>query len=143
MRFRFNPLSSRFEIKEYPLAYPTGPSVWVETLKTCDAGVAVGDFVYVDPVTANKVIKNVDNLPDYPTIGVVVSKPTATTCKVALYGEITGFTGLTQADYVFLSTTGTATSVPPTTDYVQILGYATGSDRMILNPQILRTRRAV
>lgn len=140
MRFLFNPLSHRFEIKQ--TASASAPA-WIDVLRDCDAAVAIGDFVYVDPVVVNKVVKNTDNAPDYPTIGAVTLKPTATTCRVRLYGEVTGMSGLTQADYVFLSITGTATSVPPTTDYVQILGYALSSTTMIVNPQILRTRRAV
>lgn len=145
MKLLLNPLYGRFEVKQnnYATINPIAPAVWIETTKNCDAGVMVGDFVYVDPINFNGVIKNIDNTPDYPTIGIVIAKPTTTTARVALYGEIVAFTGLNQADYVFLDIDGTATSVPPTTDYVQILGYATGTDRMILNPQITRTRRAV
>jgi hypothetical protein len=144
MKIFLNPLYGRFEIKQnnYATINPIAPAVWIEVTKNCDPSIAVGDFVYVDPINVDFVIKNIDNTPDYPTIGVVIAKPSTTTCRVALYGEIAMFTGLTQADYVFLSTTGTATSVPPTTDYVQILGYATTPTKMILNPQILRARRA-
>jgi hypothetical protein len=143
MRFRFNPLSADFEIKEFPTsALPIAPAVWVDTTKICDVSAAVGDFVYIDPAVANKVLVNTDNVIDYPTIGIIIAKITSTLCRVALYGEITGFAGLTQADYVFLSPTGDASTSHPAAGYIQILGYATGPDRMILNPQILRTKRA-
>lgn len=146
MKLLFNPITARFEVKqEFDITSvpPIAPVVWEEETFDCDVGVAVGDFVYIDPINANTVIKNIDNTPDQPTIGIVINKPTTTTCRVAFSAEITGFSGLTQGQQVFLSTSGSLTSVPPTTNYVQMLGYALSPSKIKLEPYILRARRAV
>ncbi|NJO65527.1 MAG: hypothetical protein HC836_47765 [Richelia sp. RM2_1_2] len=146
MKIRFNALYARFEIKQEidtsPAVPPIALNVWEELPFNCAPTDAIGDFVYIDPINADTVIKNTDNTPNQPTIGIIIAKPTTTTCRVALNAEITGFSGLTQGQQVFLSTGGGLTSVPPATAYVQMLGYALSPTRIKLEPYILRARRA-
>lgn len=145
MKLLFNPTSARFEVKqefEGTSVPPIAPIVWEEMIFNCLSTVGVGDFVYVDPVNADTVIENVDNIPHFPTIGIVIAKPSATTCRVAIDAVITGFSGLVQGRQVFLSTIGGLTSTPPSTNYVQMLGYALSATKIRLHPEIVRARRA-
>jgi hypothetical protein len=99
----------------------------LETAWTCPAGVQVRDGVYqtgassVDQALA-------DDISTMPVVGVVLSKPTPTSCIIARSGEVPGFTGLTADVYYYASasTVGAITSAPPSTsgDIVQQVGYA-------------------
>ena len=99
----------------------------LETEWNCPASVVVKDVVY--QTGASSVDKaRADSVLTMPTIGVVISKPTATTCIINRSGEISGF-GILIADlyyYVDPSTAGTITSTPPNTSghVVQQVGYA-------------------
>lgn len=138
MKFFYNPLTAKFEVKQDSSA--TSSSVTVT--RNCDISLAVGDFVLESLTTANFVEKCTDNTSIAPCIGIVESKPTATTCIVKQYGLQSGFSGLTMGKHIFLSTSGTATNTVPTSDYLQILGVATSATQILINIQILRVKRA-
>jgi hypothetical protein len=78
---------------------------------------------------------------DMPGIGVVVAKPTSTTCIVQLQGEITGiYSGLTPGQVYFVGTASTPVPIPPNPTiirpriYHQKLGVAWSSDVLYLQP---------
>jgi hypothetical protein len=108
-----------------------GSSVTREDL-ICLASVAVNDFVYISASgTAAKAGYDV-----HEAEGVVIEKPTATSCKVE-FGTtgIVGLTGLGFAatDRIFLAaSTGTPnmTNVPPASGVVQQLGSMVSSDKL-------------
>lgn len=111
----------------------------------CEASAAIGDVVYCDPATDNKVLVNTDNLEFERSIGVIESKLTDIRCEVCVLG-FTGntYAGLTQAEPVFLSVTGTITSIQPTGGYSQMLGicYDATAGKILVNPEYRRIKRA-
>lgn len=101
---------------------------------TCAAEVSVRDAVYlsgsgaVGKADANDPFKQ-------PVVGLVVSKPTETTCRIIYYGEISGFTGLTVGVSCFLSLTpGEITANPPTSpgSIIQKVGFARSSSTLVV-----------
>lgn len=104
----------------------------------CEVSAAVDDLVYQDAITETKVLVNTDNTQQKPTIGVILTKPTSTTCEVLVLGIRTGFTGLSIGQKVFLDTDGTATSSAPSTGYLQTLGVAVSSTTIFFTPNATR-----
>lgn len=100
----------------------------------CDASAAVNDFVRIDITTPGKVVVATDNVIGRPVIGMLLEKLSATRCNVAVSGVFTDTDGTTQGN-VYLSATGRATSTPPTTDYLQKLGYSFGNGEFDLKPE--------
>lgn len=141
-KLRLNPATGKLQLVDV-VAAAGAESTLVSSVYTCEATAAVGDWVHLSTTIDGKVIVNIDNLVDTPTIGLILSKPTTTTCRVGLYGDVSGYglAGLTMGREVFLSSTGTETPIAPLLDYIQILGLATSSTSMFLNPQIQRLRR--
>ena len=107
----------------------------------CDAGAAVGDWVYPDPANDLKVLVNSNNTVIEETIGVIYEKPTTTTANVLIMGIATGYSGLTLGGKIFLSTSGVATQVPPTSGYVQVLGVAVSDTDVLIKPSTERVKR--
>lgn len=116
---------------------PTPPPVG--TLFNCPATVAVGDVVYIlkPPGAADTVDKAFAAAPPARTeegIGVVISKPTATTCRVLAEGGANVFAGLVHGNVYYLSTTipGGISNVPPSVsgEMMQEIGIATSATRL-------------
>ena len=104
----------------------------------CLATTAVHDPVYQDPGTAGRVLSNTDNTEVEITIGVVIEKPTTTTCKVLVLGLEDGFSGQSIGDKVFLSTSGGLTNTAPSTGYQQVLGVAITTTQILFTPNSTR-----
>jgi hypothetical protein len=123
----------------------TDPIPNIETLEdlwTCPVGVTVRDVVY--EISANNCDQaNANTIATMPVIGVVMSKPTPTSCVVARSGEVAGF-GVLTADVPYFAGTiaGTITgSAPAGTDrVVQPIGYARNADVLVveLGPYTVR-----
>lgn len=102
-----------------------------------------GDAVYlsntneVDQAIASDVSKKY-------AIGIVLSKPTATSARVALSGKISGFGALTFNQPIFLSDSilGGITQTPPigASKWLQVLGVASDSSTIILQVSPPTTR---
>lgn len=137
MKFWFNPLTSRFEVKD-----STGSSTGDTITINCDSSLNVGDLVVQSLSFDNKVEKCVNNTTITPCIGIVVSKDSSTICKIKQTGTYNGFSGLIKGQHVFLSLTGTPTSSIPATGYLQILGTALSATELLISIQILRVKRA-
>jgi hypothetical protein len=107
----------------------TDPIPEIEVLETawsCPVSVAVRDVVY--QTGADSVDKaRADATTTMPAVGVVLSKPTGTTCIIARSGKVTGYS-LTADTYYYVSpsTAGGITSTPPNAagNVVQQVGYA-------------------
>jgi len=106
----------------------------------CQTTDAIGDFVYV---TGNKVSgkiqvtkADITNGSKMPAFGVIVDKPTTTTCIVQWAGEVVGlFTGLSAGRVHFLDDSGVPAPTLPTPGsdhYLQKVGIATSSDSLAL-----------
>lgn len=109
--------------------------------RVCDVSVNVGDLVWESETVINAVDTATNNTDIRPVFGIVISKPTTTTAKVLIIGTVAGFSGLTKARKVFLSMTGTVTSVVATTGYLQCLGVARDPDVIDFQPQLNRVLR--
>lgn len=105
------------------------------TVYTVGTGVAVNDAVYVTGVdTADKA--DADSVTTGPVIGIVFSKPTATTAYIQYSGELTGFAGLTSGATYFLSqTAGGITATAPTANgtVMQKVGVARNATTLVVN----------
>jgi hypothetical protein len=135
MKVKFNALKGCFDLVD-------GPQTTITIVRPCGAGVNVGDIVHESLTTADIVETSVDNTSVAPSIGVVIAKPTTTSAEVLMYGEYDGASSLDLGKKVFLSTIGDFTSTPPTTDYVQNMGFAISVSKVFINPIYVRVKRA-
>lgn len=111
-----------------------GTAAILSGVYSCPAGVAVRDAVYLTGADAVDQADSDDSLKQ-PLIGVVDSKPSAVTCIVAYYGEVTGFAGLTPGATYYLGTTpGTITTTAPSTpgNIVQRMGFARNATTLVV-----------
>ena len=106
----------------------------------CDAGASPGDFVYQDFSNDEKVLVLSNNTQVGQCIGIIDTKPAATTAKVLLIGPYEGFAGLSRGNPVFLSTSGTATTTKPISGYLHRLGVAVSTTKILLIPNNVRTK---
>jgi hypothetical protein len=74
---------------------------------------------------------------EMPSQGIIVSKYTLTTCLVQVFGEVRNLSGLIPGLYYFVGADATPVTPPPTGIVRQIVGYATGQDRLILTPNLI------
>jgi len=93
---------------------------------TCTLGEAVRDVVYEAGSNLAREA-NANSSATMPAIGIIVQKPTGTSCIIARSGEVDGFSGLSVGSQYFVDTTsGQITSTPPigSNRIVQRVGYA-------------------
>jgi len=133
----FNVFTGQFDYVEKQLEVNN----YIQEIRTCDVSATVGDLVMESDSVANQVDVAVNNTDIRPVIGVIVDKPTTTTCQIMMVGRVSGLSGLTKGRKVFLSETGTITSTLVTTGYIQCLGVAKEADEINFNPQLQRVLR--
>jgi len=113
---------------------PTGAtgSSLLDITFICPSSVNILDIVHVSsPGTVDKA----DAVVNYPAIGLVVSKPNATTAVVRIAGQIEGLSGLNIGSIYYLSTVmGQVTDIAPTAPgtIVQMIGIATDTDKLLI-----------
>lgn len=105
---------------------------------TCAASVAINDLVYQDSVNQSTAVECTDNTTVQPTIGVVIDKPTTTSCEVLVLGIQEGYTGLSIGSKIYLDTDGTVTTTKPSSGYMQVLGTAVATDTIFFLPNSQR-----
>lgn len=98
----------------------------------CEVGAVVGEYVRQDAVIPTKVNVATSNSEKLPVIGRIREKTSDTECVVELSGPVIE-TGL-GIGRVYLSATGSATTIYPTSGYRQIIGYSFGNQMMRLAP---------
>lgn len=126
----------------------SGPSDWVLITNTlaseansvinnfiCDNSVVVGDLLTMDPIANHLVTVTNNAIATIPNgiFGVCHAKPTAGTADVLTMGIFTGVTGLSAAQPVFVSTTGTVTHTIPSTGVVQQIGFSKSATSYFIN----------
>lgn len=110
---------------------------------TCDAALAVGDLVYISGSSSAVERVNIALTAEVPVIGVVISKPTATTCKVQTQGIVRNvYSGLTPNGHYFCDNSGRPTLVRPNgTDSLPVFlistGYALDATTLLLRPHVV------
>ncbi len=108
----------------------------------CAIGIAEGDLVYYSTTVANTVEKALNT--NYATlvIGVVVEKPTTTTCKVQMAGPLELYSsGLSLGRPVFVGTAGEMTTAVPISGSRQIIGMAYDTNKVLLSVQLEKVIR--
>lgn len=116
-RFRWNTPLNRLEYSEN--GGPWGPFASGggggndSSVLICSASVNLNDAVAITASASVDQAEN-DNVARRPAVGLVVSKPSATSCVVRYAGELPGFVGLSPGSTYYLGATlGTITSTPP------------------------------
>lgn len=111
------------------LGYHPLPSA-TPVIYACPAGAVVGQPVYETAANLTVALANATDLTKSPAIGVIATKPTATTCTIAQVGPMT-LAGLpADQSELFLDTTDggiTATAPMGSGNVVQPLGLVTGA----------------
>lgn len=107
----------------------------------CTVAEEVGDFVYIsgDRVAGEDQVRKAipSNDAKVPAIGVIISKPTTTTCVVQWDGETPSiFSGLTTGKTCYLGSNSKVATKPPTSltgMITQIVGVAVDNDTLYLD----------
>jgi hypothetical protein len=99
----------------------------------CESSVVVGDLVRQSLISDNTVATATDNLSNHPVIGIVQAKLDDTNCIVLILGKVSGFSGLTKGNVVFVGATGLPTTAFPVGNR-QIIGVALSESEFILKP---------
>jgi len=111
----------------------------------CLATDALGHFVYVtgDLIAGVRQVTKVDitDRATMPAIGLLVRKPTATTCLVQIFGEILA-SGLTPPARYYVGADSKITDTPPLPGVgaeavIQVVGAALDSGTFLVSPQLL------
>lgn len=119
-----------------------------EVPANCLATDSVGDVVYIRSDSVGGVIQVTRvNILDYarmPGIGIITSKVGDTDCKILRYG-ILSVTGLLPGKTYFVGSDGRLTHLRPMAPmgekaFIQVLGVAMDSGRLLLNPSFNLTR---
>ena len=115
---------------------------------TCQATDQVGDLVHISGDSTGGLIQvtKVD-ITDYskmPGVGAIVSKSSSTQCMILRYG-ILSVTGLVPGKTYFVDFDGTPTATRPVAGvgqkvFVQVIGVAMDSSRLMFNPSFNLTR---
>lgn len=115
------------------------PLTNITVVMDCATGVLIDDWVYQSLTIDNRAIKATNNSPNAPVIGIVIDKPTTTTCEVLLNGT---YVLSVSRGKLFLGSGGTAVNTGPTTGYLQTLGVSFGNGTVYINPNLNRVKRA-
>lgn len=110
----------------------------------CTPAEVVGDFVYISsPKVADRDQVRKADPSDYdklPAVGVIISKPSSTTCLVQWMGETPAiFSGLSAGELYFLGADAKLAEVPPAPVskdmFVQVVAVALSEDRAYVRPE--------
>ena len=104
-----------------------------QTVYTCPAAVDLRDAVHiVNPGVVTIADKN--DPANLPVIGLVVAKPTTTSCIVRTIGFLEGFTGLAEGETYYLGADGKITNTATTTsgEALYVMGVAKSSSKLEL-----------
>lgn len=79
------------------------------TVYNCPNGLSVNQFITITSDT-NVGIASKDDIASLPVVGVIIGKPTTTTCIIQTLGYVDGFTGLVPGDTYYLGNGGNITN---------------------------------
>ncbi len=99
----------------------------------CDSDAAISNLVIADTVADNKVLAIGSNVYTNLVFGIIISKPTTTTCNVLLAGGYEATTGLVNGKAVFVGPLGTPVTTPPTSGSLQAIGIALSTTKVSFN----------
>ena len=133
-RWSFNPFSGVLEPTESPANIEFAQKI--SDVFSCDVSTSVGDLVKASELTEETVETVSSNVYNDIVIGLVISKPTATTCEVLFSGKVedTGLSGLSFGKVIWVGTSGEVTTTRPTSGHIQKLGIAIKANKIFLLP---------
>lgn len=115
----------------------------------CLSSDSVGDVVYVSGDSVGGLIQvtkaDITDFHKMPGVGVIVIKSTPTDCRILRYGLLSG-SGFLPGKLHFLGADGRPTPTPPVATpssgnvFVQVVGVAMDSSRLLLNPSFNLTK---
>ena len=111
------------------------------TTIACEETAAINDFVYQSGDTDDFAVVAETNTEDPSVFGLIFAKTTPTLALVMLLGAKNGYSGLVRNKNVYLGTDGKATTTPPSTGDLQILGIALSSTRILFKPILQKVRQ--
>lgn len=101
---------------------------------TCLTTDDIGEWVYVS-AASTIALADADGSGTYPALGVIVAKPTTTSCTVRVAGLVTGLSGLTAGAVYYLDTTaGGITATPPTAPAAAPVAIAVSTTALVVVP---------
>jgi hypothetical protein len=107
---------------------------------TCVAADAVGDLVYISGSSKAVAKADITNSAKVPCVGCIISKPSATTCKVQTSGLVSGvYSGLTPGKIYVVGTNSRPTLTLPTPGsgsslFLQGVGIAIDTNMLLISP---------
>lgn len=120
---------------------PTEHSLGSVLEAKCDSSADVGDVVYCSGLTETFAYVNSDNREKIPSIGVIITKPSGTICGVQTEGDCSlSFPGLESGKKVWVGTDGKLSTTVPSSGYMQVMGQCPANGKVILKPQVQRTK---
>lgn len=110
-----------------------GGEAGTEATYTCSASLSVGQIVYVSGSNTVDLADNT-NINTVPCIGMIISKPTSTSCTIKNTGEVTNLTGIIPGQKYYVGSGGAITDTPPTTTntITQIVCVGVKNDTILL-----------
>lgn len=100
----------------------------------CEASVNTLDILRFD----GSLLKSVTNANQISkgVAGVCISKASPLVCDLLILGKISGFVGLTPGAALFLGQLGGFSNLPPTSGFIQFLGFAIDSNNILFSPKL-------
>lgn len=138
MSYKLNPFTGILDLVPSRVQFASK----VSDIFDCEISTQVGDVVRPSDIITNKVISLTDNVYSNLAFGVVLNKPTSTTCEVMISGKLeVGVSGLAFGKVCYIDTDGTITTSVPATGHLQKVGLAIKSDIMFLIPSMEKVVR--
>jgi len=134
MGSRFNPFTGNIDYVSNPGQFTTAREV--DITLDCDAGAAPGDSVIISATVDDLAVVVTSNNYVGVVMGVIISKPSTTTCSVRVLGRIDGLaSGLGKGKPIFIGASGELTTTPPITGGQQVMGIAITATDFLVNPE--------
>jgi hypothetical protein len=137
MGFKLNPFTGLLDLVPSTVQFAKK----ISEVFNCDSGTQIGDVVRPSEIITDTVVSLTSNVYTNLAFGVVIAKPTATTCEVLISGKLEGFSGLTFGKVLYIDTDGTLTTDVPATGHLQKMGMALKSDTIFLLPSMEKVVR--
>jgi len=109
--------------------------------RPCDSSLSIGDLVHESTTVASGVDEVINNTDKRLVIGICVNKPSSTIADIMFIGPLTGVSGYSTGQKIYRSTSGSMTSVVPTTGYIQVLGNSSDGTALDFNPSMTHVKR--
>jgi len=100
----------------------------------CDIDLIIGDIVTFSTTIANKVESLDSNIYSGLAVGVIISKPTSTTCEVLFSGKVSVSETFSLGRPIFIGEDGKLTTTKPNTGHLQKMGMSMNAHIAFLLP---------